>query len=112
MKEFNLHLNFRISDDETNIWLSDENGGSGIEVSSSTPQAAIKYLQDYLLDYCIDNNKSEENDFIIITWPDSQGLFDLEGFEENCHLINDEIGLEKFGPSAYFVNKQWYESEL
>lgn len=52
MKEFNLHLNFRVSDDETNIWLSDEDGGSGIEVIGNTPQEAVKCLQDYLLDYC------------------------------------------------------------
>lgn len=52
MKEFNLHLNFRISDDETNIWLSDETGGSGIEVTGITPLEAIKCLQEPLLDYC------------------------------------------------------------
>ena len=49
MLNFNLHLNFRISDDETNIWLSDEQGGSGIEVISSTPEEAIEQLKGYLL---------------------------------------------------------------
>lgn len=112
MIDFNLHLNFRISDDETNIWLSDEEGGSGIEIIGTTPQEAIEKLKSYLINYCIDHNKNEESNYIIITWPDSQELFDLEGFEENCHLINDEHGLEKFGPQAFFVNKQWYESEL
>ena len=52
MLEFNLHLNFRISDDETNIWLSDEQGGSGIEVIASTPEEAIEQLKGYLLNYC------------------------------------------------------------
>lgn len=52
MLDFNLHLNFRISDDETNIWLSDEQGGSGIEVTASTPEEAIEELKSYLLSYC------------------------------------------------------------
>ena len=45
--------------------------------------------------------------FIVVTWPESQNLMDLEGFEENCHLINDESGLAQYGSSAYFVNEDW-----
>jgi hypothetical protein len=45
--------------------------------------------------------------FIVVTWPESQNLMDLEGFEENCHLINDESGLDQYGSSAYFVNEDW-----
>lgn len=44
---------------------------------------------------------------IIITWPESQILFELEGFEDNCELLLDT---EKYGSSAYEVNKQWYET--
>lgn len=52
MLDFNLHLNFRISKTETNIWLSDEQGGSGIEVTASTSEEAIEELKSYLLSYC------------------------------------------------------------
>lgn len=46
--------------------------------------------------------------YIVITWPDVQELFNLEGFRENSYLISDEKGIEDFGPSAYFVNYKWY----
>lgn len=35
---------------------------------------------------------------------------ELEGFEENSYLINDEKGIEKLGSSAYFVNTEWLKS--
>lgn len=44
---------------------------------------------------------------IIITWPESQTLCELEGFEDNCELLLDT---EKYGSCAYEVNKQWYET--
>ena len=45
--------------------------------------------------------------FVVIEWPEIQELMDLEGFEENSHLILDEKGLDKYGSSAYFVNEKW-----
>lgn len=48
------------------------------------------------------------NDYIVITWPDVQELFEVEGFRENSYLINDDKGIEDFGSSAYFVDKSWY----
>lgn len=45
--------------------------------------------------------------YTIIEWPKIQDLMDLEGFEENAYLINDEKGIENFGSSAYFVNTSW-----
>ena len=49
----------------------------------------------------------DEDDFVIIQWPEVQDLMDKEGFDTNASLANDEWCLEKYGPSAYFVNKQW-----
>lgn len=46
--------------------------------------------------------------YIIIQWPESQHLFELPEFESNCHLINDDKGLDLYGSSAYFVNEDWY----
>lgn len=50
------------------------------------------------------------NTYIIIDWPEIQYYMDKPGFEENAFLINDEKGLEKFGSSAYFINKEWVDS--
>ena len=49
----------------------------------------------------------DEDDFVIIQWPEIQYLMDKEGFNTNASLANDEWSLEKYGSSAYFVNKQW-----
>lgn len=48
--------------------------------------------------------------FVVVEWPESQLLFDKEGFRENAYLVNDEVGMETFGSAAYFVNKKWYEA--
>lgn len=45
--------------------------------------------------------------FEIVTFPDVQALMELEGFEENSSLINDEPLLSEYGSSAYFVRKNW-----
>lgn len=47
---------------------------------------------------------------IVITWPESQMLSELNGFRENCSLINGDIGLEVYGPCAYLVDKDWYDN--
>ncbi len=49
----------------------------------------------------------DEDDFVIIQWPEIQDLMDKEGFDTNASLANDEWCLEEYGSSAYFVNKQW-----
>lgn len=52
----------------------------------------------------------DENDFVIISWPVVQELMDIEGFDTNASLANDEWALAKYGSQAYFVNKQWLNS--
>ena len=49
----------------------------------------------------------DEDDFVIIQWPEVQELMTKEGFYLNASLVNDAWLLEKYGSSAYFVNKQW-----
>lgn len=48
---------------------------------------------------------------VVITWPESQMLFELRGFRENCSLINGEVGLKVYGSSAYLVDEEWYNSD-
>lgn len=43
----------------------------------------------------------------VVCWPDVQHLMDMDGFDENSYLIDDEKGLDDFGSSAYFVDSQW-----
>lgn len=47
--------------------------------------------------------------YIIVQWPEIQEFMEIEGFEENSYLINDEKGLANFGSSAYFVNTKWID---
>lgn len=42
-----------------------------------------------------------------ISWPDVQNYFELPGFRDNCHLILDDLGYQKYGDSSYFCNKNW-----
>lgn len=54
----------------------------------------------------------KEQHFIIVEWPDSQELMELDGFEENTCLINDNKFIEEnlsIISSAYFVNIDWME---
>ena len=50
-------------------------------------------------------------EFVIVEWPESQYLMDLPGFKENCCLANDEVFVEEYGSSAYFVDKEWLNKE-
>lgn len=52
-----------------------------------------------------------EKTYVVIQWPDIQSCMDLEGFEDNSYLINDEKGLDDFGSSAYFISKEWLISK-
>lgn len=45
--------------------------------------------------------------YVVVAWPDSQDLMEIEGFRDNSYLINDEKGIEDFGSSAYFVSIEW-----
>ena len=49
-----------------------------------------------------ENSKYPKDTYSVITWADSQELFEQEWFDE-CILINDDVGLEMFGSSAYLV---------
>ena len=49
----------------------------------------------------------DEDDFVVIQWPEVQELMPKEGFDRNTSLANEGWALEKYGSSAYFVNKQW-----
>lgn len=49
------------------------------------------------------------NDYEIIGWPEIQAFMDLDGFDENATLIeeNDNMGI---GSSTYLVSLDWLKS--
>ena len=42
----------------------------------------------------------DKDTFEVVCWPESQMLMELDGFEENSYLVNDDMGLHEFGSSA------------
>lgn len=51
----------------------------------------------------------DKETFEVVCWPESQMLMELDGFEENSYLVNDDRGQLEFGSSAFFVNRKWLE---
>ena len=47
--------------------------------------------------------------YIVICFPEVQDYMDIEGFDENSCLINDEPLLSEYGSCAYFVRESWIE---
>ena len=54
----------------------------------------------------------DKDTFEVVCWPESQMLMELDGFEENSYLVNDDKGLLEFGSSAFFVNRKWLEEKV
>lgn len=51
--------------------------------------------------------RDTSDEFVVISWPESQQYMGLDGFKENSYLINDDKGLDEFGSSSYFVKRSW-----
>ena len=54
----------------------------------------------------------DKDTFEVVCWPESQMLMELDGFEENSYLVNDDRGMLEFGSSAFFVNRKWLEEKV
>lgn len=50
--------------------------------------------------------------FEVVCWPEIQYLFNIDGFEDNAYLINDEKGMEEFGSSAFFIRSEWLRNHI
>lgn len=50
---------------------------------------------------------TDEDLYVVITWPEIQEYMDEPGFDENSYLVSDSKGMDAFGSGAYFVNKDW-----
>lgn len=47
------------------------------------------------------------DNYTIICWPEIQEYMDKEGFEENSSLITNDLMVDLYGSSAYFVSITW-----
>lgn len=59
--EFNININVIKESDGLSLWVSDDFGGSGIEVEGDTPEEVAENLLPYLIDY-FSNGKNDEGD--------------------------------------------------
>lgn len=60
--EFNININVIKESDGLSLWVSDDFGGSGIEVEGDTPEEVAKNLLPYLIDYFSNEQNDEEDE--------------------------------------------------
>lgn len=65
-------------------------------------EQVVREYESLIADYF-----ANEDDFVIIQWPEVQCLMEEEGFQENSILVNDDWALDKYGDQSYLINKQW-----
>lgn len=91
----------------------DKYGERVSEVSVNDVNRSIFDLDDghwcygYQVEEITQHAENMSDKYIVVGWPESQDLMELEGFEDNSYLINDEQGISDFGYSAYFVSEDW-----
>lgn len=59
-EDVNLNLTLYRNGEEFGIYLSDNFGGSGIEVEGKTPEEAANLISSYIQDYFYENDEDEE----------------------------------------------------
>ena len=69
--EFNININVIKESDGLSLWVSDDFGGSGIEVEGNTPKEVAENLLPYLIDY-FSNGKNDEGDEDEDDWCDNE----------------------------------------
>lgn len=52
----------------------------------------------------VEDYDDDQDNFILVEWPESQTLCEYEGFMDNCSLLLSD----GFGSATYMVNKDWY----
>ena len=95
-----------------------------IEITVSVPvdetqEVTEQWLDDNLIPNCsleevdadhvikdirLAGNDDDQDDFLVVEWPESQTLCDYEGFMDNCTLLLSD----GFGSASYLVSKRWY----
>lgn len=55
-------------------------------------------------------DEDELEGYEIVCWPESQDLMEIEGYRRHSYLIDDDFGIDKYGSSAYVVEKEWFDN--
>jgi len=79
-----------------------EDGSAVSPGSHTTKEEALAYLEKQ-------KEQKSSDEYTIIGWPEIQAFMDLEGFDDNAALIdeNDSMGI---GSSTYLVSVDWLNS--
>ena len=74
--------------------------------SNFLPDGIIKnYDGTYRVnDVTLVEDDDDQDNFLVVEWPESQTLCEYEGFMDNCTLLLSD----GFGSASYMVNKDWY----
>lgn len=82
--------------EQTEQWLDD----------NLIPNCSLEEVDaDHVIkDIRLAGNDDDQDDFLVVEWPESQELMEYEGFMDNCTLLLSD----GFGSASYLVNKHWY----
>lgn len=70
--EFNININVIKESDGLSLWVSDDFGGSGIEVEGDTPEEVAENLLPYLIDYFSNGENDDEDEGDEDDWCDNE----------------------------------------
>ena len=106
MKEKNIHIKKTI---DIELAVPETATEEEIEVmikSNFLPDGIIKnYDETYRVnDVTLVEDDDDQDNFLVVEWPESQTLCEYEGFMDNCTLLLSD----GFGSASYMVNKDWY----
>lgn len=106
MKEKNIHIKKTI---DIELAVPETATEEEIEVmikSNFLPDGIIKnYDGTYRVnDVTLVEDDDDQDNFLVVEWPESQTLCEYEGFMDNCTLLLSD----GFGSATYMVNKDWY----
>ena len=106
MKEKNIHIKKTI---DIELAVPETATEEEIEVmikSNFLPDGIIKnYNGTYRVnDVTLVEVDDDQDNFLVVEWPESQTLCEYEGFMDNCTLLLSD----GFGSASYMVNKDWY----
>jgi hypothetical protein len=110
MKEKNIHIKKTI---DIELAVPETATEEEIEVmikSNFLPDGIIKnYDGTYRVnDVTLVEDDDDQDNFLVVEWPESQTLCEYEGFMDNCSLLLSD----GFGSATYMVNKDYWYGRL
>ena len=94
--EITLSVPMVETQEQTEQWLDD----------NLIPDCSLEKVDaDHVIkDIRLAKNDDDQNNFLVVEWPESQELMEYEGFMDNCTLLLSD----GFGSASYLVSKRWY----